>query len=95
MTRVMRDRAIVAALRGGESRVALAARYGLTARRISQIGNAGGVWAGCRPIDALQRRGGRGRDPVLAALGDQLPTYAKARRYFGAAEARRMFGVSA
>lgn len=92
-----RNTEIAARFAKGETRTALAREYGLTPRRISQIAAAHGVhrYDADQVAMGLRFRGGRPRDAALAELADDAALYAKARRYFGAVEARRMLGIAA
>lgn len=98
MTRAERDQAIAAAFQRGEKREYLAALYGLTPRRISQIAASYGLhrYHPDQVALGLHNRGGRPRDPRLAKLtGEQARFYSYLRRGFGAAYAREALGVAA
>jgi hypothetical protein len=91
-----RNKAIAAAFKAGETRNALAKRYGLTPRRISQIAAAHGVhrYDADQVAMGLRFRGGRPRDPKLAALNSEdRRFYTKLMQSFGAAYARQALGL--
>lgn len=91
-----RNKAIADAFAQGETRVSLAARYGLTPRRISQIAAAHGVHRYDADWKGIGSRGGRPRDRFLAALSkSDLAAYRKFRRHMGASWARQALGIAA
>lgn len=98
MTRAERDRAIAAEFKAGATRTELARKYGLTARRISQIAAAHGVhrYDADQVAMGLRFRGGRPRDPQLAQLSERdRRFYTKVMQGFGAAYARQALGLAA
>ncbi len=96
MNRAERDKAIAADFRNGATRSELAARYGLTPRRISQIAASHGVhrYHADQVAMGLHCRGGRPRDRGLIELGPDYRHYLKLRRIMGAAYAREALGVA-
>ncbi len=98
MTLKTRNRAIAQAHFFGATRDALALRFGLTPRRISQIVAEERLSQTLSRRDAFRalkaRKPGRPRDTRLDAVrGD--PYYAKLRRIMGAAYARQVMGIAA
>ena len=94
MTRQERDQAIARAFKAGETRGAIAARFGLTPRRISQIAASYGLHRYDADQIAMGLRG-RGGRPRLVLPDSDVRHYAKLRRLMGAAYAREAMGLAA
>lgn len=94
--RELRNHAIVQAYLDYDTREKIAARFGITPRQVTNIVREAGATMSSEQLNY----GNRLRAFImpcgrrcLPLEGADLNTYEKARRYYGAAEARRIMGI--